>query len=49
MGGGGNDARFLFWVFVRAAPEVLLRIALHFWPATLIILACLGVLTWAVL
>lgn len=44
---GGNDPRFRAWVFLRAAPGLAWRIALHFWPVTLIVLPCVA--TWAVL
>jgi hypothetical protein len=43
---GGNDPRFLTWVFLRAAPGLAWRIALHFWPATLAIGAAV---VWLVL
>lgn len=46
---GGNDANFLFWVLVRAAPGLLLRIALEFWPVTLIWFACIVAFAWAVM
>jgi hypothetical protein len=44
---GGNDTRFLAWVFLRASPGLAGRIALYYWPATLIVLAC--AVTWVVL
>jgi Flp pilus assembly protein protease CpaA len=42
---GGNDTRFLAWVFLRAAPGLAWRIALYYWPVSLAIGA---VLIWGV-